>query len=57
MVQASRLYARRHAPVGVVGNSETGEMRLQEKPVGALAVLRSRRGGAGMRRCAPGTQV
>ncbi|WP_137145198.1 hypothetical protein [Mycolicibacterium sp. CR10] len=30
-IQASRLYSRRHAPFGVVGNPETGEMRLLER--------------------------
>jgi hypothetical protein len=31
MIQASRLFARRHAPFGVVGNPEVGEMRLLER--------------------------
>jgi hypothetical protein len=31
LIQAARLFARRHAPFGVVGNPEVSEMRLLEK--------------------------
>jgi hypothetical protein len=31
LIQAARLFARRHAPFGLVGNPEVGEMRLLEK--------------------------
>lgn len=31
LLQASRLFARRHAPFGVAGSPETGQLRLLEK--------------------------
>jgi hypothetical protein len=31
LIQASRLYARRHAPFGVAGDPEVGQMRLLER--------------------------
>jgi hypothetical protein len=31
LVQASRLFARRHAPFGVAGNPEVGQLRLLER--------------------------
>jgi hypothetical protein len=31
MIQASRLFARRHAPFGVAGNPEVGQLRLLER--------------------------
>jgi hypothetical protein len=31
LIQASRLFARRHAPFGVAGNPEVGQLRLLER--------------------------
>jgi hypothetical protein len=31
LIQASRLFARRHAPFGVTGNPEVGQLRLLER--------------------------
>lgn len=31
LIQASRLYARRHAPFGVAGNEDVGQLRLLDK--------------------------
>ncbi|WP_234820581.1 hypothetical protein [Mycolicibacterium goodii] len=38
LIQASRLYARRHAPFGVAGNPEVGQLRLLERLDVDLAV-------------------
>ncbi|WP_245233821.1 hypothetical protein [Mycobacterium sp. PS03-16] len=38
LIQASRLFARRHAPFGVAGNPEVGQMRLLERLDPDLAV-------------------
>jgi hypothetical protein len=38
LIQASRLFARRHAPFGVAGNPEVGQLRLLERLDVDLAV-------------------
>lgn len=38
LLQASRLYARKHAPFGVAGNQDVGELRLLERLDADVAV-------------------